>query len=104
MAKNALSVDIENVSGEKNGKTYSYSKVIISGTQRQPTLTEAINYIDDHNVPVWGYLVAAVGYPGEHRDDPKYLVLYEWNEICPICADVKNIYGEKCPVCDRPWG
>lgn len=81
------------------------------GSQRQPTIIEANNYLNEHHIEIYGVLVFAQGSGfGEEWIPPEestVLQLIEFDEAngdsCPICGHEQDLGGSKCPVCMRPW-
>jgi len=94
---------------------------IFTGSQRQPTLAEVLEYIEekrlynDHNWP--SFLVTAITVHedsfmnvGFMDDDGKLKELVLWSYeggtgdgSCPICGHEHDLSGDKCPVCKKPW-
>lgn len=105
MAKNKITYKREY--SERFGCKVHY----FTGSQRQPTIVEANNYINEHHIEIYGIVVFAQGSMfGEEWVPPEegvVLRLFEYEESneerCPICGHEHDLGGSKCPVCMRPW-
>ena len=106
MARNKITYEAE-IGSEHYGCTVHY----FHGSQRQPTIVEANNYINEHRIEIYGIMVYARGSMfGEEWAPPEEnttLRLFEYNpangDSCPICDHERDLGGERCPVCMRPW-
>lgn len=104
MAKNKITYERDR--SERLGNVHYFT-----GSLRQPTIIEANNYINEHNIEIYGMVVYAQGsFFGEYWLPPesnKTLALFEYEvangDPCPICGNEKDLGGSKCPVCMRPW-
>lgn len=87
---------------------------IFTGSQRQPTLVEARNFIIENHLQdeIEDYFgVVHMNLDSEEWIPPEEnlsLVLRGYNGgsgdgCCPICGHERDMSGSKCPVCLRPW-
>ena len=86
-----------------------------SGSQRQPTLHEIHDYIVENRLQSEiddYFMVCAVKGNAAERDDGfqfadeeenKTVILWGYDGSCPICGKERDLSGNKCPVCERPW-
>ena len=89
-----------------------YRIIRLTGSQRQPTMAEAQQYLAEHDLPVEIWVTGFFN-NGEWMDasECKTLELWEYtamkNGVCPICNTASGMYKtleEKCPCCGREWG
>ena len=109
MAKNKITFEKEYM--EDGRWEYRFT-----GSQREPTLTEAMNHIVENRL--WDEIDDAFGIayarlkeevwtpPEENRT--LILIGYdggqgEYNSGCPICGHERDMGGKTCPICGRPW-
>lgn len=88
----------------------AYRVLRLTGSQRQPTLAEAREYMYNNNLPeeIW---VAGFYHSGEWDDftEEKTLELWEHTGLkegtCPVCAHALDLYhdNDKCPCCGKLW-
>ena len=89
---------------------------IFTGSQRQPTLVEARNFIVENGLynEIYDYFgIAHVKLRGAEEwmppEDCKTLVLYGYEGgsgdggSCPVCGHERDMSGTVCPVCLKPW-
>lgn len=90
-----------------------------TGSQRQPTMNEIEEWIENNNPSEIEeyFMVYALkckdigGYQGFDEYEPEENKTIEfWGYYggknggsCPICGKERDLSGERCPVCDRPW-
>ena len=106
MAKNKITYE-----REWNDEHYGCTVHYFTGSQRQPTIIEANNYINEHNIEIYGIMVYARGSMfGEEWAPPEEnttLRLFEYDpangDSCPICNHERDLGGERCPVCNKRW-
>ncbi len=104
MAKNKITYEHER--NERLGIVHRFI-----GSQHQPTIIEANNYINENHIEIYGLMVWAHGSGfGEYWEPPednKVLQFFEYDpadgDECPICGREQDLGGTKCPVCMRPW-
>lgn len=90
--------------------TGSYRILKITGSQRQPTMAEAQEYLYQNHLPeeIW---VAGFYHSGEWDDwtESRTLELREYTALkegmCPICHQALDLYHDKnkCPCCGKTW-
>jgi rubrerythrin len=88
----------------------NYRILRLTGSTRQPTIAEAREYMNKHDLPteIW---VCGFYNSGEWCDasEARTLELWEYtghgDGVCPVCANVLDLFHnvDKCPVCGKMW-
>lgn len=95
----------------RNKITHDYDdngNLVVSGSQRQPTLDEAVAYLDrlGWDMPEPGLYLTAVEVDGDitvASGEVKSMTLHHYGEECPVCGHEHDYFSEECPVCHRNW-
>ena len=106
MARNKITFEKE---WEDNRWIYSFT-----GSQRQPTLNEISNFIVENRLydEIDDYFgIAAVKIKEEEYvppEDALTVTLYGYDGgqndgSCPVCGHERDMSGDRCPVCEKPW-
>lgn len=90
-----------------------------TGSQRQPTINEIFDFIEDNHLKdeIEDYfLVLAINPKADNNsgifdeEESKTVEFWGYNggggefgSSCPICGHERDMGGDKCPVCDKPW-
>lgn len=104
MAKNKITFE------ERYDSVRSRTEYILTGSQRQPTIVEANNYLIENHIEVIEYFgVTLINFASEEwvpPDECKSLVFYGYDGgecTCPICGHERDLYKDTCPTCGKPW-
>lgn len=95
--------------GSRNKITHEWtedgSALVFTGTIRQPTLVEVHNYMQEMHSPIEGVFAvcARLGDEWWPPEVNRSVVLYPFEEHCPVCGHVYNFDSEDCPLCHRRW-
>lgn len=79
---------------------------VVTGSLRQPTIVEAINFLVEKSCNFEGSFVIGVQITGEYipPEDVRSIRLYEFSsEFCPVCGKPHDLFSEKCPICYKRW-
>lgn len=107
MARNKITFEYEH--GDDHRNTYYFT-----GSIRQPTLVEIMNFIMDNHLQdeIDDYFgVAPVNMKNQEYRPPEEnltVILYGYDGgngdgSCPICGHERDMTGEFCPVCEKRW-
>ncbi len=112
MAKNKITFEKEY--GEDSRYSYYFT-----GSQRQPTINEILDFIEDNHLKdeIDDYFLVLVINPkadgdcGLFDEDENKTVEFwgydggqgKYNNGCPICGHERDMGGDVCPVCLKPW-
>ena len=113
MARNKITFEKEY--GEDSRYSYYFT-----GSQRQPTINEILNFIKDNCLEdeIDDYFLILVINPKADMDggglfnegENKTVEFWgydggqgKYNSGCPICGKERDLGGENCPVCNKPW-
>lgn len=113
MAKNKITFKKEY--GEDSRYSYYFT-----GSQRQPTINEILDFIKDNRLEdeiddcflVFAINPKADRNSGASFDDEEDKTVEFWGydggqgkygSGCPICGHERDLSGDKCPICFKPW-
>jgi len=113
MAKQKIKFEKEY--GEDSRNTYYFT-----GSQRQPTINEILSFIKDNRLEdeIDDYFLILAINPKADMDSGYFLGEEEnktvefwgydggqgkYNSGCPICGHERDMGGDVCPVCNKPW-
>ena len=111
MAKNKITFERE--FDDEGRATYRFT-----GSQRQPTMNEIEEWLENNNPSEIEdyFMVFAIkckdlsgGYQGfGEPEENKTVAFWGYNGgsgegRCPICGKERDLSGECCPVCNKPW-
>lgn len=113
MARNKITFEKEY---DEISKRNSY---FFTGSQRQPTINEILDFVKDTRLEdeIDDYFLVVAINPRADRDsgflddsEDKTVEFWgynggsgEFDSSCPICGHERDMGGDKCPICDKPW-